>query len=485
MGGRPALLYRIRVTLFAAFASSASVFAAFSLIYVLSPRAPLDRHDILPPAASNNEAVGTGGMSIAANYTPPRRALDVNVRPSAPVRTDTAVPIPGADVDKPGEERRGITILQIGDSHTAADFLTGELRRRLQQRYGNGGPGYIIAGKPHIGVRSSALKVSASAGWTYRAIQKSDTVAEFWLSGFNAVATAPGETLAFTSDAPVVFDSIEIEGLRAPGSGSFDISLDGTVKASYDFNAETAEPVVLRLSPEDLKTDQIHRFEIKTSGQGPVSIASVAFYNKQSGLSYSSIGYPGATIDLLNKFDQSLMADDLRRLDPQIIVLAFGTNEAAKKNLDVAQYERNYEKVIDKIKAVLPNVEIVLVGPPDGAERGANCAKKSATAVCRPHPAEAEAKSDCDWHPLPKLEAVRNVARRIAERRGFSFWNWASIMPEKCGAQQWVSASPALMTPDHIHFTVAGYNRSADEFLNTLIPVVDKVQSRTSLASRN
>jgi hypothetical protein len=45
----------------------------------------------------------------------------------------------------------GLAILQIGDSHTAADFFTGEVRRYVQARYGNGGPGYVEAGRPHPG----------------------------------------------------------------------------------------------------------------------------------------------------------------------------------------------------------------------------------------------------------------------------------------------------------------------------------------------
>ena len=44
------------------------------------------------------------------------------------------------------------------------------------------------------------------------------------------------------------------------------------------------------------------------------------------------------------------MADGLRRLDPQIVVLVFGTNEASKPNLDAARYERNYEKAIARIR---------------------------------------------------------------------------------------------------------------------------------------
>ena len=56
--------------------------------------------------------------------------------------------------------------------------------------------------------------------------------------------------------------------------------------------------------------------------------------------------------------------------------------------------------------------------------------------------AAAPKPGDCDWHTLPKLEAVREVERKIAERHGFAFWNWASIMPQECGAHRWATASP-------------------------------------------
>src|SRR5271165_3672479 len=146
--------------------------------------------------------------------------------------------------------KRGLVILQIGDSHTSADFLTGELRRRLQARYGRGAPGYITAGHPHIGVRSSSLKITTSPGWTYRSLQRPDAVpAQFWLSGYDAIATAPGETLTFASPQPQTFDMIEIEALRQPEGGKIDVKLDGVVETRYDLDARDTEPVVIRLLP--------------------------------------------------------------------------------------------------------------------------------------------------------------------------------------------------------------------------------------------
>jgi lysophospholipase L1-like esterase len=391
----------------------------------------------------------------------------------------------GRDGGGPGES--GLVILQIGDSHTSADFLSGELRRRLQQRYGNGGVGYITAGKPHIGVRSATLKVGVSSGWTYHAIQKSDNIAEFWLSGFNAVTSVAGETLTFASETPVSFDSIEIETLRQPGGGSIDIIIDGSVKTTYDLDAKKAEPVVLRFKPDGTVTDNVRQVEIKTKTAGAVAIASIGIYNKRSGLSYNNIGYPGATVDLVNKFDKTLMADDLRRLNPQIVVISFGTNEASKPNLDLAHYEQNYEKVVGKIKAALPAAEIVLIGPPDGAERGPHCSgKPPPDSACHPARSASLAASapssgsshECDWHTLPKLEGIRGVEQKIAERHGFTYWNWASIMPAACGSHQWALATPPLMARDHVHFTVSGYNKSAEQFLETLIPVIEKVRAK-------
>jgi lysophospholipase L1-like esterase len=439
---------------------------------------PRGRVASVPPPAADSSA------AAPAAATPSQPVVEVS---TVPLKSSTSGP--GNSAPK-AQGQRGLVILQIGDSHTAADYFTGELRQKLQARYGNGGVGYLDAGKPHIGVRSGAMKITASPGWTYHAIQRSDNIAEFWLSGFNAVATAPGEVLTFASDTPVPFDSIEIEALRQPGGGSIDISLDGAIKSSADLGGTSVEPVVLRLRPDGAPSDRVRQIEIRSRGTGVVSIASIGIYQKQAGVSYNNIGYPGATIDLVNKFDEKLMADGLRRLDPQIVVLVFGTNEASKPNLDAARYERNYEKAIARIRAALPNAQIVLVGPPDGAERPPHCLGKGpADAACHPAPPSDGSlwtePADCDWHTIAHLDLVRDIERKIAERHGFVYWNWATINPNQCAAHQLVAASPPLMTPDHVHFTPAGYVKGADLFLDVLIPVIDKLQVRPNIASNN
>jgi lysophospholipase L1-like esterase len=459
-----------------------------------------DRDDARVPASSDAGNPSASAQTRVAAVPPPPGAVGGNTTPPADsVAVKPAASVPANLASRSGDtpsgdaqKQRGLVILQIGDSHTAADYFSGEVRAKLQARYGNGGVGYIDAGRPTIGVRSGTMKITASAGWTYHAIQHSDNVAEFWLSGFNAVATASGEVLSFASEAPVPFDEIEIEALRQPGGGSVDISIDGTVKSSADLSGKSVEPVVLRLKPDGAPTDRMRQLEIRTRGAGTVSVASIGIYQKQSGASYNNVGYPGATIDLVNKFDATLLADDLRRLDPQIVVLVFGTNEASKPNLDAARYEKSYEKAVSRITAALPNARIVLVGPPDGAERPWHCAGKGPPdAACHPAPpsvpgASTTEPADCEWHTIAHLDLVRDVEKRIAERHGFTYWNWASIMPGDCASQSWVAASPPLMTPDHVHFTPAGYVKGADIFLEqALIPMIERLQVRPNIAAGN
>src|SRR5262249_56401926 len=99
-------------------------------------------------AAPTDAAPALPAAPVEAAAEPPPAAGEATPTP-ADVTAAIAKPPPAP------ASKRGLVILQIGDSHTSADFLTGELRRRLQARYGRVAPGYITASHPHIGVRIS------------------------------------------------------------------------------------------------------------------------------------------------------------------------------------------------------------------------------------------------------------------------------------------------------------------------------------------
>jgi lysophospholipase L1-like esterase len=383
-------------------------------------------------------------------------------------------------------QRKGITILQLGDSHTAADFMTGELRRQLQTKYGDGGAGYLIAGRPHIGVRSSAFRVNASDGWSYEALQRSAENSKFWLSGFNAIAKDEGETISFKSDTPFSFDRIEIQALRQPKGGTIEIRIDGALQSVVPLEGSVREPVVIQMVPERAATDRFREITVTTKGEGTVNLASVAVYNRQAGISYSSVGFPGATVDILNRFDDVIFENELRRLNPQIVVMAFGTNEGFNEKLEPEAYRQSYERAIARIRRALPSVTIVMVAPPDGA-RGPKKEERDNEKNGKKPPAKT-VKDDgpCgEWKTPANLNRVRDIQEQIAKRHKLVYWNWASIMPAECGADRWANASPPLVAKDRVHFTMEGYRQTATQFLKVLLPVIEQVRQSDNVVSNH
>src|SRR5436305_1794012 len=114
----------------------------------------------------------------------------------------------------------------------------------------------------------------------------------------------------------------------------------------------------------------------------PAIVSSVSIVNTTYGVSYSNVGFPGATIDIINKFDPRLFGHELQRINPQIVVLAFGTNEGFNDDLDLAAYRERYLNVIGMIRKNLPMARIVVVGPADGNRVPGACIKDPMSGRC-------------------------------------------------------------------------------------------------------
>jgi hypothetical protein len=65
-----------------------------------------------------------------------------------------------------GQSTGLLRVLHFGDSHTAADEWTGMIRHLLQSRFGDGGTGFLLPGRPFLGYRRLDTKSTATSGWT-------------------------------------------------------------------------------------------------------------------------------------------------------------------------------------------------------------------------------------------------------------------------------------------------------------------------------
>ena len=376
---------------------------------------------------------------------------------------------------------RRLTVLQLGDSHTAADFFSGRVRERLQQVFGAGGEDYLVPGRPHPGVRSALFDDDASDGWSYEALQRSDENRHFYLTGFNAIAHRAGASLDFKSRGGLAYDSVQVAFLKQPGGGRAEVLVDGQPSGEINLEGAADQRAMLDVNPTEHGAKGFHDVAVRALTDAPVTVTGVEVNREGDGVSYVSLGFPGATVQLLQKLADDNLADDLKRIAPDVIVLAFGTNEGFNDALDVAAYTAQYEQIVKRLKALRPEARIVIVGPPDGARAGAGC--RPGVAGCAT--AAGGDNGACKLPTPPKLAQVREAQRRLAIRLEADFWDWSSAMPSPCGAQAWAAADPPLMAHDYVHMTVDGYRQSADRFADFLIPLIEGRQTSAHVVSNN
>ena len=222
----------------------------------------------------------------------------------------------------------------------------------------------------------------------------------------------------------------------------------------------------------------------------PVAVTGVEVGREGDGVSYLSIGFPGATVQLLQRLDSGNLADDIRRLAPDIVVLAFGTNEGFNDNLDVNGYISQYEQIVRRLQAIRPGMKIVMVGPADAARPSGQCHAAGVGQHC----VGAAVVQTATIESPRQLQAsrsrrsstpVREAQRKLAAKLGAAFWDWSTVQGGLCGAQVWAAANPPLMAHDFVHMTLEGYKKSADQFADFLIPLIEGRPAATHVVSNN
>ncbi len=405
-----------------------------------------------------------GLIDVAGRLGPDGPVTPPVERPELPQVTALAPAgsgLPGASLPP----KANFTIVQIGDSHTAADFFTGRVRDLLQARYGEGGI-YLPPGLPHPGIRSNVFRIAVSEGWEYRSLARATDKDAFWLTGFIAQTVRDHAEISFSSTEPVRFDAIDVGFVTSPGGGMAEILLDGDAVGEVNLAGADGQPVFLRLMPTGGAVDSFRELTVRSASTDQVALSGVYVDQRTSGISYVSVGFPGATARVATQIDAENLSYEMGRLGADIIVVAFGTNEGFDDNLDIDIYREMFRNLLRKLQQARPGAELVVVGPAAGA-RETRCG--TGPSACT----RATTGASC-WVAPVKLASVRAVQREVAEAEGAQFWDWSSALPDACEIERGSrGGEPPLYAADRVHLTIAGYRHTAEAFAEFLTPIID------------
>ncbi len=349
---------------------------------------------------------------------------------------------------------RPLHIIQIGDSHSAGDAITGALRATLQARHGHGGRGVLPPGKPYAGYVAQGAQAEMAGDWAIRAAFGPQSIAPrppIGISGFTVTTLTEGAMMRLADTTGQGFDRFTVCALKAPGAGRVEMKL-GDAGTRFDLAAPAPGAECRSLASFGAQPEA----RIVAQG-GPVSIASWAAFRDQGGIALSNLGIVGAQLMHFGRSDETLIVEELRHYRPDLLILAFGTNEGFAPRLDPATYEAGLRAQVARLRRLAGTVPILLLGAPDALSRN--------EALRFNAPGEAvDCREDGDPRPLfapPGLAAVRAVQRRVATELGLAFWDWHAAMGGDCAALRHARATPPLMRGDLVHFNSAGGNEIA------------------------
>ena len=332
-------------------------------------------------------------------------------------------------------KNKSVHIVQFGDSHTAADIMTGSLRLKLQSSLGNGGMGW---GMPMYfsGQRLDRYGYD-NQGWApISSRQQRDQ--NYTLGGFIAQPKFNGASLTIKAKKIEQAQKIMVNLRQSASDAHFLVSdaqgrqfkLEAPLKndrwQTVEFNAQLP-------------------FTIRAAESNQSAIGGWWARNEHGkGAVVSALGINGAELSFWNRWNDDWKSN-LKTLSPELIILAYGTNEAFNDNIDVEQYKNLLKSKVEQIRSASPNSAIMIVSAPESLKNIAG---------------------QCGSRPV-KLTAVQDVQYQVAQQQGTLYWNWQQAMGGNCSMKKWINNG--LARRDGVHFSESGYQKLGQAMADDLL----------------
>jgi len=337
-------------------------------------------------------------------------------------------------------------VAHYGDSAVAADAITSTARRRLQQRFGDSGHGFVLIARGSMHYGHKDVLQRSSGGWEVNSIVNLGLRPGLYGYGGVMARGGGGERAYFgtVSDGTLGtrVSRFELFYQKGRGSGSLELKVDGQRKGVIQTRASKTEDAFHVIEVPDGP----HQLAIKALGP-PSRLYGVVLERGTPGVVYDSLGIVGAIAERLLGAEPEHIAGQIAHRDPDMLVLAFGGNESAYQWLNIEQYERDLTKVVEHMRRGKPKMSCLVFGPLDQGERD----KRGKVVTVK---------------VLPKIVGAQ---RRVAEQQGCAFFDAFAAMGGEGAMGKWTKGRPRLATSDLRHATPAGYEVIGNMYYKALL----------------
>lgn len=347
-----------------------------------------------------------------------------------------------------------VRIAMYGASGTASDRSNGYLRTYAQARFGAGGPGFVPWAPLSKWYRHSEVRVRASDGWLKEHAQVRDARPDgHWgYLGASFSSRAPHAWVEIDPQPEAgAIATFEIFAWGQPEGGTLEVWVDGRLDQSWSTLRASPMPIRLRIGVPPGS----HRLRLVAQGDGEVRGFGVAMESAARGVVVDTLGIDGTRMTNMLQWDWEAWAADVRAREVSLLAFSFGTNESsdrdAEEDPDASRYRAQLGEVLRRLRATFPATSCLLLLPGDFPR-----------------------VTDGKVQPRPRLLAIHEIQRNLAEDVGCAWWDGLSFMGGAGSMEAFVHATPPLAASDYLHFNARGAVRKAQAFTEALLGRMDR-----------
>jgi lysophospholipase L1-like esterase len=336
-------------------------------------------------------------------------------------------------------------ILHYGDSVIASDYMSGTMRRKMQDRFGDAGHGFILTANAWEWYFHNDVTHRASDGWSMSRITGplvSDGL--YGLGGVsfhtNVVASATFGTVS-SGDHGKSVSRFDVYYLEQPDGGIFQMEVSGQDPVRVSTRGDTKVSRKASITVPDGAASMT----IRTLGGSDVRMFGVVMEREGPGVTYDALGALGGRASLWHVMNAEHWKEQMALREPSLVVVQYGTNESEDGGINEPQYRQFLGDLIDTLKTAAPDASILVASPPDRAEKDENGDYRSSKVIMR----------------------LVDLQREIAKDHSAAFFCTYCAMGGKGSMGKWVQKG--LAGSDLTHPTPAGANLLGDLFFRSII----------------
>jgi len=335
------------------------------------------------------------------------------------------------------ENRKKINILHIGDSHVQGNFFSSVARKTLQEKFGNGGAGFVFPynlAKTNSGTNKFAGWSSQDLWSSCRISRKSGCSSQivFGISGYGLATEDNNFEISLEVPEYWKFDKIT---LFYPNETP-PFSLKNDLGAANLIGMATENKFFAKYqSPAPMTNVRIFRNKNYTDykNYNNYNFHGAFLENDSVGIIYSSIGVNGAkTADFAQN---SMFFEQIPAIAPDLLIVSFGTNEAFSE-ISPEVFVSQIDVLVSKVREKCGEIPVIVTTPP------LSFTKKN------------------------EMNFIHQYSKDIAKTKHYAVWDLHKLthdlLSEKNGLK-------LFLADDKIHYSANGYRRTGAFFANAIL----------------